>query len=345
MKIQGKSVLVTGGAGFIGSHLVDELIKYKPSQIIVVDNFFLGKEKVMNLKSAKSNFPELSIIEETATDIYNMDRIISTNNVDVVFNLAVIPLVASLIKPSWVFDENVKMTLALCDLLKDGKYQHLVQYSSSEAYGTMVMDPMTETHPINPETPYAASKLATDLLALSYWRTFKSEVSVIRPFNNYGPRQNEGNYAGVIPITINNLLMGGKPIIHSDGLQTRDYIYVEDTARLTLDLVESGKILGKIVNVAVGQEISVKKIINTIVKYMDFKGEIVYEERRIGDVDQHRASIDLLKSTLGEVKFTPFEVGIQKTIEYYQENFEKMKEVKRFYDLVSMEKLLSNRIS
>ena len=322
MKLKNKRILVTGGAGFIGSHIVDELIKKKISELVIVDNFFLGDDKIRNLYEAKRNFPELKIIKENASDQYEMSKIIKECNIDIVFNLAVIPLIASLQKPSWTFQENINITLALCNLLKDEEYEHLIHFSSSEVYGTLVNLPMSESHPLNSITPYAASKASSDLLSLSYYRTFDIPVSIIRPFNNYGPRQNEGTYAGIIPITIKNILLNRPPEIHGDGNQTRDYIYVKDTAKITLDLVESNKTLGKIINLAYGEEISIQTIIDTIIDIMDYKGEVLHYERRKGDVDRHCGDITYLKSILPDLKFNNFSHGIQDTINFYQKYFQ-----------------------
>lgn len=331
MRLNAKSILVTGGSGFIGSHLVDYLIEKNPSQLVVVDNFFLGKNTVRNLFKAKERFPELSIINHSAADLYEMGRIIDEHDIDVVFNFAVVPLVASLLKPAWCAEENIGITLCLCELLKDGRYENLYHCSSSEAYGTLLKYPMREDHPLMGTTPYAASKSACDVLALSYWRTYDVLVSILRPFNTYGPRQNEGTYAGVVPITIKNVLLGKQPQIHGTGEQTRDYIYVEDTAKLCLDVVETGKAVGQVVNIAVGEEIIVRQIIETIINELGYEGEIKYMPRRIGDVNRHCADISLLKSLVGNLTFTPFKEGIHKTVEWFRKHFEEYK-LNQFFD-------------
>ena len=206
MEIKNKSVLVSGGAGFIGSHVVDRLIKEKPEKIIVVDNFFLGKME--NLTHAKKPFPKLKIVNQDVTDISKVDKIIKDNNVDIVFNLAVIPLPTSLEKPVWVFEENVKMAFTFLELARRDKFKTLVHFSSSEAYGTALKTPMDEKHPTNPTTTYGSSKLAGDHLTMIYRNMYGIDASIIRPFNNYGPRQNSGSYAGVIPLTLNRIKKG-----------------------------------------------------------------------------------------------------------------------------------------
>ncbi|MDF1539487.1 MAG: GDP-mannose 4,6-dehydratase [Candidatus Thorarchaeota archaeon] len=325
MNLTGTSILVTGGSGFIGSHLVDYIIERKPSQIVVLDNFFLGKEKVRNLTRAKEAFPELVIIPESAADRYEVVKILKDYDIRTVFNLAVVPLIASLIKPAWSSLENIDIVLSVCDMLKDGLYDHLIHFSSSEAYGTMAIYPMNEDHPLHAMTPYAASKAAGDALALSYWRTFDVDVSIVRPFNNYGPRQNEGSYAGVVPIFIKNIMAERQSEIHGDGLQTRDYIYVEDTAKLALDLVESGKTVGKVVNIAVGEEITINQMYDTIAQEMKYDKPAKHTSRRMGDVDRHCGDNHLLSEIIGHQKFTTFEEGIKKTVDWYKRYFEEYK--------------------
>ena len=190
-KLKDKSILVTGGAGFIGSHLVEKIIEEKPAKIIVVDNFFLGEES--NLKPAKSKFPELVVEKIDASDYEKMKHAMK-NGVDVVFNLAMVPLPVSLEKPSWAFGINVDITRVVCELGREGYFSTLVQYSSSEVYSTALDSKMSETHQLLPCTPYAASKAACDHLVHSYYKTFGLEMLIVRPFNNYGPRQNDKSY-------------------------------------------------------------------------------------------------------------------------------------------------------
>ena len=165
-KLRGKSVLVTGGAGFIGSHLVDRIIQDSPSNLVVVDNLFLGKEA--NLDQARQAFPALKFYRQDASDYEAMKRIITAEGVEAVFNLAVVPLPTSLERPRWTVGTNMAITTVACELLREGYYQTLIHFSSSEAYGSAQYVPMDEKHPLLPSTPYAASKDDSDHVVLSY---------------------------------------------------------------------------------------------------------------------------------------------------------------------------------
>jgi UDP-glucose 4-epimerase len=282
MNLKNKVILVTGGAGFIGSHLVDRLIKEKPEKIVVVDNLFLGKE--VNLADALKDFGNLKIFREDASNFEKMDEILRTENVDVVFNLAVIPLPTSLVKPEWSVDVSIKITNILCELLREEAFETLIHCSSSEAYGSAEYVPMDEKHPLNPTTPYAASKASCDHIVLSYYRTFGVDVVIIRPFNNYGPRQNERAYAGVIPTVIRRILEGQAPVIFGDGEQTRDYIYVTDTASAMVDTYKNKNTRGKLINIGSGKEISINDLVGTICQVMDYNNNPIHKNPRIGDV-------------------------------------------------------------
>jgi UDP-glucose 4-epimerase len=315
MNIKNKSILVTGGAGFIGSHLVDRLIKEEPEEIVVVDNLFLGKEA--NLLDALKNFENLKIFREDASNFEKMNEILRTENVKVVFDLAVIPLPTSLVKPEWTVDMNIKITNIFCELLREEAFETLIHCSSSEAYGSAEYVPMDEKHPLNPTTPYAASKAACDHIVLSYYRTFGLDAAIICPFNNFGPRQNERAYAGVIPTTIRRILEGLAPTIFGDGEQTRDYIYVADTADAIVGIYKNKNTRGKVVNIGSGKEISINNLIKTICQVMGYSNPPLYKDLRIGDVRRHCADITLAKELIDFKPKIDFEEGLKKTIEWY----------------------------
>ena len=316
MSLSNKSVVVTGGAGFIGSHLVDLLAKEEPEKLIVLDNFFLGT--IDNLEQAKKNYPDIIIINQDITDFKSLKKILSNNPADVVFNLAVIPLPTSLEKPEWTYEQNIKMTLNLCELMRQGLFGTLVQCSSSEVYGSAVRVPMDESHPQRTMTPYAASKLATDSLAVSYYETFGMDITIPRPFNNYGPRQNDKSYAGVIPLTIKRILGNQAPVVYGDGTQTRDFIFVEDTAKAIIDVYLSKNTRGKTINIASGKETSIKELIELIMKLMGCRLKIKYEAARRGDVKRHKADTSLAKKLINFSPNTELNKGLLKTIEYFK---------------------------
>ncbi len=316
--LTGKNVMVTGGAGFIGSHLVERLISEKPRSMVVIDNLFLGKER--NLTEAKRTFPDLCFYKQDATSSNLVKKIIREKKIDVVFNLAVVPLPASLERPEWTFSQNIRMAEVMCELLRKKEFQTLVHFSSSEVYGTSQTDTIDEMHPLIPLTPYAASKAACDHLVMSYFQAFKNDVIIIRPFNNYGPRQNERSYAGVIPLTIKRILRGEKPIIHGDGKQSRDYIYVRDTADAAVALVNNMHAHGKIINVASGYELKIIDLVCAIMKNMEYNMDIKYADTRPGDVLRHKASTRLLHDLIEFKPRVMFEEGIKKTVAWYKKN-------------------------
>lgn len=315
MSLKNKSVLVTGGAGFIGSHLVDSLILEDPEKIIVIDNFFLGKNE--NLADAQKNYNHLKVYDQDASDYEIMKTILDAEGIDVVFDLAVIPLPASLDKPEWTFKHNLDLTLTMCELARNDLFKTLIHFSSSEAYGTSISGPMAENHPLNGTTTYAASKAAGDLLIFSYNKTFGMDASIIRPFNNYGPRQNEKSYAGVIPLTIKRILNGTAPVIHGDGKQTRDYLYVTDTANAAIEVYKHNNTRNRVLNVASGSEISIRFLVEFIKNYLGCNKQIVYEAERPGDVRRHIANIFLAEDLIGFHPSVTFEEGLKNTIEWY----------------------------
>ena len=315
--LKNKSILVTGGAGFIGSHLVDRIITEEPDTVVVVDDFFMGNMR--NLCKAQKSCDSLKIYNQDACEYDKMKEIITNNNVDVVFDLATIPLPLSLERPRWSYEKNVNRCLTLCELIRNGFFNVLIHYSSSEAYGSLKYEPMDEEHPWNPTTPYAASKAAEDHLVFSYYHTFGIEIAVIRPFNNYGPRQNVEKYAGVIPLTIKRILNGESPIIYGDGLQTRDYLYVTDTTDASVQVFNYKTTRGKVINIASGKERTINEIITTIAEYLECHAPIVYNPPRRGDVRRHFADISLAKKLIGFEPTVPFNEGIKQTIEWYKD--------------------------
>lgn len=316
LKLENKSIMVTGGAGFIGSHLVDRLIQEKPSNLVVVDNFFLGKES--NLQEAKMNYPRLKILHQDASEYEAMKQIMKDEDIQVIFNLAVTPLPASLTRPRWVYEENMAIVLCLLELIRSHDFDTLIHFSSSEAYGTSVYAPMNENHPLNGTTPYAVSKAAGDNLILSYYRLFGIDASIVRPFNNYGPRQNEGSYAGVIPLTIKRILSGEPPLIYGDGKQTRDYLYVTDTADAAVKVYNCTKTRGRVLNIGSGKETSINAVVRLTAQHLNCKKPIVYQKPRPADVRRHIASIFLAEELIDFCPKVNMEEGMKTTIEWYR---------------------------
>jgi UDP-glucose 4-epimerase len=314
--LKNKSVLITGGAGFIGSHLVDRIINDNPEKVIIVDNFFLGKHR--NIETATCSFTGTKLYYQDAGHYEKMKNIMKIENIDVVFNLAVVPLLTSHELPKITCEDNINITLAVLELAKNDYFKTLIHCSSSEVYGTAETIPMNEAHPLHPTTPYAASKAACDLIAQTYVNTFGLDLSIARPFNNYGPRQNEGSYAGVIPITIQRILAGKRPIVHGKGIQTRDYIYVGDTVEAMLQIYNHKNTRGKVLNIATGKEITILAMIKAIANEMDYTGDFEFQHIRKADVMRHKADITLAKKLIDFQPKTSFEEGVKNTVAWYK---------------------------
>lgn len=314
--ISTKNIIVTGGAGFIGSHIVDELVSRHGRPIVVVDNLFLGTTKNIegHIKSGK-----VQLVKADVTKYRSISRVLDEHSIDVIFHLAVLPLPVSLVRPIYCFNQNIKMTQNICEYLRKKKSGFLVNYSSSEVYGTGLYTPIEEMHPSLGYTPYAASKVATDALVWSYVKTFAINALTIRPFNNYGPRQNAKKYAGIIPITTKRILNGQKPVIHGTGEQTRDYVFAKDTARITVDLASSAKFDGEAYNISTGRQISVTEVVKAICTHLQYKGEIEYIGGRKGDVDKLVGTDKKLRKLLNP-QYTSFEEGIKTTVDWYKSN-------------------------
>jgi UDP-glucose 4-epimerase len=314
--LKDKVVLITGGAGFIGSHLVESVLHAGAKKAVVVDNLFVGK--MANLNAVQD---QIVFYQEDASDLHAMEMVIRRENVQVVYNMATMALIYSFYNPHTAYMINVKIADVLVHLLRNKEYETLIHASSSEAYGTALYTPMDENHPLNPTTPYAAGKAAADLLIQSFYNVYGFDSIIVRPFNNYGPRQNiDGPLAGIIPATVRRIQNGEKPFVEGDGLQTRDYIYVLDTVRGFISAYEHGNLRGEIINLGSGIEHTVLDIIKHICDYFGYTGKIEYKPERTADVRRLCSSSEKAKKLLGVICDTPFDEGIVKTLDWYVSN-------------------------
>lgn len=309
--------MVSGGAGFIGSHLIDRLIAEEPESLVVVDNLFLGNDD--NLGSARGSYPGLKLYVQDATDYDEVGAIVAAERIEVMFNLAIVPLPASLVNPRWTVDHNVALATVPCELLRQGYYETLIHFSSSEAYGSAHYVPMDEAHPPMPSTPYAASKVAGDQVVLAYRHTYGVDAAILRPFNNFGPRQNAGAYAGVIPVVVGRAMRGLPIVIYGDGEQTRDFIFVRDTVDAAISIYGEPKTRGQIVNVASGKETTINHLVRELLRIVGSDVPITYEDPRPGDVRRHRAAVDRARELIGFEARTPLAEGLAETVDWYRD--------------------------
>ena len=319
MELRNQRILVTGGAGFIGSHLVDALLA-AGNTVTVLDDFSTGHRH--NLEDALKT-GRLTILDGNILDDDTLKRALklADDDVEVVFHLAVQCLRVCFDQPEYVHDVNATGTLRVLEAVRTHapNLARFVYVSSSEVYGTAIEAPMTEQHPLRPTTVYGASKLAGESYALAHFKTHGLPVVIARPFNTYGEREHyEGTSGEVIPRFLVRMLNNLPPTLFGDGTQTRDFTNVANTVKGLIRVAETDALLGEAVNIAYGEEVSIAAIadhLRTILKRPDLANE--FAERRPGDVDRHYADISRLTQATG---FRPT-IGIVEGLERYVARF------------------------
>lgn len=312
--LKNKKILLTGGAGFIGSHLVDALIK-EGSYVRVLDNLTNGKME--NLKQHKNN----RNFEFISGNVINPKDVAKTmKNIDIVFHLACLGVRHSIKYPLENHRVNAKGTLTVLAAAFKEKVDKFIYCSSSEVYGTAQTVPMSENHPTRPCTVYGASKLAGEAYARAYYTTYGLRSIIVRPFNTYGPRSHYEDAAGeMIPRAIVRAL-GNKPIlIFGDGTQTRDFTYVEDTVRGLVKSAKSDKLIGKTLNIGSGSEISINKLAKIIKSEVgNPEVKIKHLKSRPGDVLRLYADSALFRKLTSWKPKVSLKEGIIKTIKWFK---------------------------
>ena len=314
MQLDGKRILVTGGAGFIGSSVVDALSP-RASLVRVVDDLSIGRRE--NLADASSE-GEIDLVVADINDRVAIRA--ACEGMDVVLHLACSCLRVSLYDPWGSHDVNAGGTLAVLEAARDAGVGRFIYVSSSEAYGTAQLAPMDESHPTNPTTVYGGSKLAGEAYTIAFLRTYGLSASIVRPFNTYGYRaHHEGPHGEVIPKMVARALNGLAPVIFGDGSQTRDFTFVTDTARGILAAAESDELVGEAVNIAFGREVSVARIAELVCDLCAPGLEPVVEPARPADVARHFADTAKAKRLLGFEAEIEFERGLRLYVDWVRE--------------------------
>lgn len=304
--------LVTGGAGFIGSHIAAALLN-QGLRVRVIDNLATGYIENLNEIGGEIDFINGSINDPAA-----LER--ALEDVEVVFHEAAIPSVPrSVLEPTETHDASVNGTFSLLLAARDRKVRRLVYAASSSAYGDQPESPKHEQMRPDPLSPYAVAKLVGEYYAQVFTRSYGLETVCLRYFNVFGPRQDPGSqYSGVISRFILALQTGTRPVIYGDGEQTRDFTYIENVVDANLRAAESTAAVGKVINIANGESVSVNQVLATLQQLTgrtDLTAE--YAAARTGDVLHSLADLTAAKSLLGYSPSVGLEQGLKLTLEWW----------------------------
>ncbi len=306
--------IVTGGAGFIGSHLVDRLLELG-NEVIVIDDFSSGKEE--NLAHQKDN-PNLKVYKKSICDKDILDLF---KDVKIVYHVAAVPRVQYSIKyPKTTNKANIYGTLNVLEMCRKAGVKRVVYSASSSAYGDQEKLPLVETMSPNPMSPYALQKLNGEYYCKIYYLVHKLETISLRYFNVFGPRQDpSGGYACLIPKSINMVLNGKSPEIYGDGEQTRDFTFVEEVveANILAGTTTNKEAFGNVFNIGNGDNKSINEVVKGIIG--DKKIELIYHSPVI-EPKHTLADISKANELLGWKPKISFEEGLKKTIEYFKNN-------------------------
>jgi dTDP-glucose 4,6-dehydratase len=313
-----KRVLVTGGAGFIPSNFIRHLLAKTAYDVVSLDALTYAGN-VDNLADVMSH-ERLSFVHGDIRDVDLVREVVA--EVDVIVNAAAESHVEkSIAEGAREFvTTNVEGTQILLDAVREAPVERFILFSSSEVYGTAERDPMDEEHSLNPRSPYAATKAGADRLAYSYFVTYGLPVVIVRPFNNYGPRQHPEK---VVPRFITQALQDRALTIHGDGHASRDWLYVDDDAEAIEAVIAAPleNVAGEVLNVATGIDISVTDIADAVLDALGKPSTLKeFVTERPGQVDRHIGSTEKMERLTGWRARTSFAEGLERTIAWYREN-------------------------
>jgi len=306
--------VVTGGGGFIGSHIVEELLRRRET-VKLIDNFSTGKRA--NVEAFKNT---AEIIEADISDTKNLPELFK--GADYVIHQAAIPSVPkSILDPVTSHRSNVNGTLNVLVAARDAGVKRVVYASSSSLYGDSPTLPKHEEMMPKPLSPYGAQKLFGEMYCQVFTRSYGLETVALRYFNVFGPRQDPSSpYSGVLALFIPAVLQDRQPTIHGDGLQSRDFTYVQNVVEANLLSCTVPGVGGQVFNIARGDRITVNSILQQINKITGKDIAPIYSEPRAGDIKHSQADITRAREHLGYEAKVPFEEGLRRTIEWYRAN-------------------------
>ena len=290
-EFRGKNILVTGGAGFIGSHLVDRLSL--ENRVIVIDNLSSGS--LSNLGKSKDR---ITFIKGDILDRGLIKNVVA--EVEFVFHLAAnVGNIRSIEDPYFDMEVNLKGTINLLEACVNSNIKRFVYSSSGAIFGEAKYLPIDEAHPLNPESPYGVSKLAAEKYCFAFYKVHGVPTTSLRYFNMYGPRQGSSEYANVISIFFSRIKEGKSLTIFGDGKQTRDFVFVEDAVEANILAATQPAAVGEIFNIATGIENSIEQLASIIKQISAKESPIIYADPRAGEVRHSRANIEKARQMLG----------------------------------------------
>ena len=312
-------LLVTGGCGFIGGNVVNYMMRQHPDWRVRVLDKMSYAGSLARIDATFRDSARFELVEGDILDRSLVER--AVDGVDVVLHFAAESHVSYSFSHADLFaNVNVVGTSVLCETIVKHPVEKLVLISSSEVYGTCLREPMDEDHPLNPRSPYAGTKAAADRLAYSHHVTYDLPLVIVRPFNNYGPYQHTEK---VVPRFISAALRGEDIHVHDDGLQTRDWLYVEDHAEAIDRIVQADAALlkGEVLNIGTGREASIRSVAERVLAAVGGPSRLVLNsQQRPGQVRRQRSSTEKARRLLGWEARTPFEEGLERTIAWYRAN-------------------------